>query len=277
VKVFFTDPQASDGSSVSINAPATTSHSEWSSHPYTLILFALLKGRSISDIHDDEERLIVACMQKRGWDYKAVPFGTVEQSPDYSGSFSALVSYRLRYGYGVSSSPGSDNPDPNAEYEASLSRAARAAFLASLVGGTESTGMDPRSCTAESERSVRSDIPYYDPKYNAVLTEYLQLLEADSQYESAISNWSQCMKNDGYQLSTPDDANTYAVQNFGSGTEAAHRSELALAVADVSCYQAQVLAIREAVDARLLDRLVEEGKIPTNVWNTSVKASALSP
>jgi hypothetical protein len=242
-------------------APSSGDTTLTTTQPYSVFLNVMLQGRSLASIHDEEQNFIAECMGERGFAYKPVPFGVVDQAPDFTGSIASLRSYREAYGYGVNTQPSSVLSDPNAPLLEALSEPEQQAFYAQLVGGTEANGPDTDSCTSRAQASARSGVPYFDPAYEAVFDSYLGRLESDPRFVAGVEQWSSCMKAGGYEVAHPDDMTTYALARFQNAPEL----ELQAARTDQDCYEETLAAVRPIVDAEILMALVDEGALPAGL------------
>jgi hypothetical protein len=251
----------SDGGAQPLATSTSPETTDVAAQPYSVFLQALLDGRSLASIHDEEQALISKCMSERGFSYVPVPFGVVDQSPDYTGPLQSLRQYREKFGYGITLGPASSVEDPNLASVATLSDTERAAFYAQLVGGTEAAGPDPDSCSSLAQEQVRGGLAYFDPTYAGVFDEYLSRLEADPRYIEAIERWRQCMKSSGYVVSHPDDMIAFAQSTFVGDLA----GELKVASTDQDCYESTLAATRATLDAEILSLLVEEGRLPSRL------------
>lgn len=241
-----------------------------SSGRFSFLYYVLLNGRSFADIHGETQRLIAECMGDRGWNYTPVPYGAIEQSPDYSGPWQAVRDYRLEYGYGLVVTPGSKSTDPNESLVAGLSGNESDSYYRALVGGTEGSGPSSDSCTSTAEGEVYADLPYFDPLYSSLVNDYLEALESNEEFRVALTNWSSCMLSQGYDVASPDGVEQYARDSFlssASTVEAIRQQENSLAKADLGCYERELAAARLDVDAAIFDEWVESGKLPSSMWD----------
>ena len=258
-------------SPVSSGAGSSTSESPTNdaTRPVGYLYFALLNGSTFTSLHDAEEASIAACMAGRGWKYEPIPYNAIELSPDVSGSFLALKTFRTQFGYAVNFRPSDSIVDPNQAYVASLSTSQSSAYYAALVGGTEGDGMGRDSCTFRAESDVRAGIPYYDPQYSVLVDDYIAELESDARYVHAIAEWRSCMASLGFVVDDPDQMVQYVSDNFGNGAATDASNELRAATMDVECYESHVLAVKLQVDTEILDGFVEAGRLPSSAWSGS--------
>ncbi|OPC77080.1 hypothetical protein B4N89_41675 [Embleya scabrispora] len=215
-------------------------------------------------LHESEERAVAACMRQRGLSYREVPAGRAVAENPYG---LLTETQAARNGYGLTADLLAGPPDdPNAELLARLDPEGRAAWRAALTG----TGKDERTLSAPDSPDLRINtdgcvylgrMALYGSEWEqaaltvaGLTTRVIDQVLADPGFRSAQRRWADCMRANGEQFATLQDARG-AIQNAAHDAggdrvalQAVGRRELRLAERDAACQRQSDLpeAVRTA-------------------------------
>lgn len=228
----------------------------------SLLDAVLLGGRTFSDIEDDVQTRLAACMTKAGWTYQPVISGDAERAADPTLPLAQVIDLRRKVGYGITLPP-NEKGDANFAYLQSLSADDQSAFLAAL-GDSGSGG-----CVDLAEREGHAGIPFYDPAYSALTSEFSAALAASTAMENAWGEWTTCMAAHGIIATSQLDLQTTVrskidlpADEYRGQYPALVADEVRTASADVDCYAAHVQPIKIKVQQAVLDEWRAQGKVP---------------
>ncbi|MGC0369929.1 hypothetical protein [Microbacterium sp. SLBN-111] len=211
---------------------------------------------ALTEQREKSETLVAACMKEKGFDYvPAVGGAAAAAATEYKPDDRDWVSQN---GYGLSRAAGSaSDPDPNADYVASLTESERDAYLEALwgmlAGGDTTEEFDPAKAGCQGAAMVESGTlaPLGSDEF-ADLRTAIQDLYANigdlPEQQKADSDWSSCMAEAGHpDLKTQSDGLTSVSERLneaagdGSGTldsataEQLRKTEIDTALADLDC------------------------------------------
>lgn len=214
---------------------------------------------SIASVVLDMHESIASCMKSRGWQHEVVAGSEAAVPISERGGFIS------KYGYGIANRPApgeyEPTPDPNAVYTNSLSDEERATYLTDLFGQPQpqldAAVFTGESCGALAEQAASLELG--GASLQDATTRAAELAAADSEVLEANGEWSDCMKEKGYEYSLPHEPAREIAALFRqvAGQEqkdpdspegqALQQRELNVAVDDWACYQEA--GLREAREA----------------------------
>lgn len=239
------------------------------------------------------ENLIRDCMKAQGFEY--VPVDPVAQQAALVGHAGmSTEDFEKQYGYGITTlyeqrlqQTGSG---PNKEIRDALSEADRAAYDRALYGddptATFAVALDNGDfarlggCVKQAADEIFGGTAVVQT-LQSKLDEVDEKIFADARMVKAIANWSQCMREAGYDgLSEPDELDAVLEQKLEAivgpseeratpapGDEPAYdraalaalqREEVAMVAADIACEQKHLVAIEEKVTTEYHEKFREE-------------------
>lgn len=198
---------------------------------------------------DGIEELVADCMAQEGWTY--FPRKIPDLHPQFADDDAAEVARIKREGLGItyyllgdaaldgeSGDPWGTYDDKNLDYAGALSKAEKKAYEDSLYGTQEeqaadkTTAVDPATgqeitvdlasvgCRGEAADAFYGDDITHNRVYTQIMQSYWDELDArtaaDPRFVAANAEWSACMKDAGYDYSTPTD--------FGDSTYAEYQA-----------------------------------------------------
>lgn len=264
-------PRAGDGETV--HAAVFEDEDASGSSLFNLYLFS---GKSPAYVQYEVELQVQACMNAQGWDYVVSP---IEPTRAFT-TFRELRQFRLSYGYGISTQePRIDDfstedleaaTDANLAIQRALDTGARAAYLQALVGDEVEGGPEggQGSCRDSATSSVTSQIPFYMVEYADATDYFLQQLESDQRFITAVDDWSRCMEGKGFDYDNPDSVigklmQTYVTLGDDIDANAAFQTtEFAAALADIECASTELAETKRLVESEIVAEMVETGRLP---------------
>lgn len=207
-----------------------------------------------------EEHLIKVCMERRGFRYWGGSVASVAER-QISGYVLTDVATARQHGYGAilrAQAEDRKENEPNARYanalpEAERIRLSRAYFgdpakgmltIDLPAGGTISR--PATGCLAEAEQALYGDLSawFRAKKIATGLTSlYVPDLIEDPRFVAALREWSECMSRAGQHYRTPAQIRERLPElTAGTTLEQAHRIEVTLATAEVTCATTTPLA-----------------------------------
>ncbi|MFF9810672.1 hypothetical protein ACF1G5_37200 [Streptomyces coeruleorubidus] len=208
--------------------------------------------RTNVDLANAESKLISACMETKGFRYRAEVSAPAAESDEER---SLNMKERRVRGYGLASQYGSDKETvgaaTNDAYVAGLSKKNADAYMKALrgdstdfremrFGGGRNITFSARGCEAKSRTSLYGSlddwvsVAYFPQHLNSGLS---SRVEKSPKYRRAMNEWQTCMRGKGYAYASPDTAydqlkSAYRAQG---ATTALRDREIAVAVADGDC------------------------------------------
>lgn len=182
--------------------------------------FGLTEAELVESV-EAVEQLIATCMSEAGFEYFPVDYATVRQAMDADKAVGGLTTeeYAAAYGYGISTQPpgGANSPaviglgEQNMQIFNSLSQPDQNAYNYTLFGeNTDATFAvsleaedfsETGGCTRTAIEQVFSPeelgAAYYNPSD--------ALIEQDPRVIAAISAWSNCMREAGFDYDNPEE------------------------------------------------------------------------
>ncbi|HEX8002233.1 MAG TPA: hypothetical protein VF519_06025 [Mycobacteriales bacterium] len=227
--------------------------------PWSLKEYFLNGGRAPHVEAAAVEEEVARCLRDAGFGYEPVR----PENPTWFTTIGDLRRFRSTYGYGTVSLPPEGTgakaaAEANAAYRARLAPEDQRRYDEALGVVDEALGSGVPApgvpgCRARALRAVRGGLPRTDP---AVLREVAAIdPSTDRRYAAAVTAWSACMRDQGYDFAHPDDPQREARAAKGEPAERL-RAEVRLAVADVTCYVAHVHPVQAAVEREGLRAVV---------------------
>jgi hypothetical protein len=113
-------------------------------------------------------------------------------------------------------------------------------------------------CIAQVRAQLSGGTPVDDSLAMRLGMESLARSQADSRVRAALGRWSACMKRQGFDYTTPE--NAIADPRFRAGDEAS-RTEIATAVADATCkQQVNLVGVWSTVEAAYQRRMISQNQ-----------------
>lgn len=165
----------------------------------SIINVVQLRGRTFTEVADDVEQRVAACMRAAGLAYQPVPFDVSDRGEDVTQPWGVVKQRRASVGYGITMRT-RDLQDPNRSHLDAVTPDEQTSFLAAL-GDSGASG-----CRGAAEAAVYRDLPFYDPELAWVPARFVGEIEADERWIAAIGEWSNCMAARGFDVGTPEDA-----------------------------------------------------------------------
>ncbi|MGF1618063.1 MAG: hypothetical protein ACFCU2_09735 [Acidimicrobiia bacterium] len=225
------------------------------------------RGMSGAELANSLEQAVSACMQQRGWTYEPVLQDTSFGEPKTVGE---LRRFRETYGYGEFAYPQPENgisgveaADRNAARYSALPPDQQREYLMDLNGGVEEaeTSLEddtplPGSCLAEARDATAA--PLYDEAVMRDMRDMYQAGLESPQMVVAREEWSQCMRDLGYELTQPIDAYDLAVtQGQGLPVEEAVAQETRVASDDFECRLISIIPLEHQIESDIVQTLIE--------------------
>jgi hypothetical protein len=182
--------------------------------------FGLTEAELVSSV-EAVETLIATCMSEAGFEYYPVDYATVRKAMDADKAAAGLTTeeYAAAYGYGISTQPpgGADSPaiiglgEQNMQIFNSLSQPDQNAYNYTLFGENtdatfavsleaedfSETGGCTRTAIEQAFSPEELSTAYYNPSD--------ALVEQDPRVIAAISAWSNCMREAGFDYDNPEE------------------------------------------------------------------------
>lgn len=200
-------------------------------------------------LYDAEQELIKSCMQRKGFKIWVTKYAKLPHDPQFPYVLDN-VAWAKAHGYGSDQRKLVEavrTNDPNTKYFNSLSAEERTAATAAFNGSmtsprivvTTPDGMSVshsnEGCMAEAEQELYGDFAawYREKKVVESLTPlWAQRVLNDPEFVRAVSEWARCMRNAGYDYTTPENARSGALSR---DNPMGHTGETSTAVAEATC------------------------------------------
>ncbi|MFC7813737.1 hypothetical protein ACFUTR_03610 [Streptomyces sp. NPDC057367] len=201
-----------------------------------------------------EDRLVLQCMRRQGFRYWPGPVASVAERRA-GGYVVDDVDWARRYGYGRSFDIAAEKArrsHPNITYANALSERERIRYSRALDGDFDdvltvelpsggSVRTPREGCYAEASERLYGDHPawFRSKKTVTSLTPlYVPKILEDQRLVTAVTAWSQCMRESGRPFESPDEIRRKRDALIrGMSEQNALESESALAVAEAECAQ----------------------------------------